>query len=262
RDDDCDGVRDDGETDDDADGFTEVEGDCDDTPVLGVEVNPNGVEALGDDLVDQDCNGCADDRDGDSDGFTDCDADLALFDCLDSDPGSYPGAEEVPYDRIDQDCDGEDLCDVDGDGELSLLCATGLDCDDDKAEVNTLAEEVFGDGLDNDCDGTIDSPDRDGDGFAETDGDCMDISAAEDPDVSAVSATVFPGAAEVCGDLLDNDCDGYFDNRPDCVTPTSRATVRGGGFCGIDPAGGPSAIGVLAALSAVVGARRRRGGVA
>ncbi len=262
RDDDCDGVRDDGETDDDGDGFTEVQGDCDDTPEVGVEVNPNGVEAFGPDQVDQDCNGCADDRDRDGDGFTDCDADLSLYDCLDSDEASYPGATEIPYDRIDQDCDGGDLCDVDGDGELSLMCATGLDCDDEKAEVNTLAEEVFGDGIDNDCDGVIDSPDRDGDGFAETDGDCMDIAPAEDPDLSAVSATVFPGAAEICGDMLDNDCDGYFDNLPGCVTPTARATVRGGGFCGIDPAAGPSSVGVLAALAAVVGARRRRGGAA
>ena len=37
-------------------------------------------------------------------------------DCNDLDETIHPEAEEVPYDSIDQDCDGKDLLDVDGDG--------------------------------------------------------------------------------------------------------------------------------------------------
>lgn len=45
-------------------------------------------------------------------------------------------------------------------------------------------------------------PDRDGDGLAETDGDCNDDNAA-----------VYPGAPEVC-DGLDDDCNGMVDDSP------------------------------------------------
>ena len=55
----------------------------------------------------------ADADDGDGDGHYD------LTDCNDDDAGIYPGAIELPYDGVDQDCDGNDLVDVDGDGYVS-----------------------------------------------------------------------------------------------------------------------------------------------
>ncbi|MCP3999263.1 MAG: DNRLRE domain-containing protein [bacterium] len=54
-DDDCDTFIDDGvNTDDDNDGFTECQNDCNDTPVVGANVNPDAAETLGNG-VDDDC---------------------------------------------------------------------------------------------------------------------------------------------------------------------------------------------------------------
>jgi hypothetical protein len=72
------------------------------------------------------------------------------------------------------------------------------------------------DGIDQDCDGTIDEiEDADGDGFTMCDGDCCDDPmqhCAENP------ALVNPGAFDVAGNELDDDCDGVIDNEPatDC----------------------------------------------
>jgi hypothetical protein len=50
-------------------------------------------------------------------------------DCDDGDPAVHPGAEEIPYDGVDNDCQGGDLVDVDGDGHAAVE-AGGEDCDD------------------------------------------------------------------------------------------------------------------------------------
>jgi hypothetical protein len=64
--------------------------------------------------------------------------------------------------------------------------------------------------------GTGGCTDADNDGWCVEDGDCDDGNAA-----------VNPGQAEICDDLLDNDCDGLIDsNDPDC-----------GGGCDLLPSG-------------------------
>ena len=145
---DCDGQLDDGACDDDDDGYSEVDGDCDDDLAA---VNPIAEEIT--DGVDNDCNGCIDDVDGDRDGVSecvtgevvDCDPDdeiectASTFDPFDAAgavlPAGYeegdcavawdtndadnlinPCAPEVRYDGIDQSGDGFDNCDLDGDG--------------------------------------------------------------------------------------------------------------------------------------------------
>jgi len=84
------------------------------------------------------------DVDQDEDGW------LFEDDCDDQDPDAYPGAPEVPYDMIDQDCNGYDLLDVDNDGYCAegyfiqsplFQCAldqslTGADCDDNDDLIN------------------------------------------------------------------------------------------------------------------------------
>ncbi len=124
----------------------------------------------------------------------DPDADGVLWpdDCASDAPAVHPGADEIPYDGVDNDCDPstpDDDLDEDGFG-------VEVDCDDADAEVSPSAEEVTYDDLDNDCDPDTPDDDLDGDGFGEAD-DCDDA-----------DATVAPGAAEVCGDGVLNDCEG------------------------------------------------------
>ncbi|MDP2317690.1 MAG: MopE-related protein [Pseudomonadota bacterium] len=271
---DCDGDRDDGIEDNDLDGYTEVDGDCNDAVQ---DVFPGAMETG--DGVDNDCNDCIDDEDEDGDGYGYSASDSCGDDCspsldssvdpdlpADRDADVHPGATEIPYDGYDQDCDGLDLCDYDEDGYKSDLCDCGArcDCDDNNSAINPGAIENVSDGIDNDCDDEIDIPDRDGDGVTAEDGDCMDI--AEPAELKDVSATVFPehdgkpAAEEKCGDLLDNDCDGFYDNLPECTNPAAYATVRGGGLCGVSPATGGSGVLALGALMGLVAAARRREG--
>ena len=133
-------------------------------------------------------------EDADGDGY------LPWNDCDDDDASIHPGADELPYDGIDQDCDGGDLTDVDGDGYDAAEVA-GDDCNDEDDAIHPTAAELC-DGLDNDCDGGVDE------GFdADADGHWSDECAhGEDCDDS--DADVNPEAHEVCGDGVDNDCSG------------------------------------------------------
>jgi hypothetical protein len=203
-------------------GFVADDTDCDDTFDF---VNPGAPELC--DGLDNDCDGVVDEPDAidaiewyadlDEDGFgwfddymIGCSPDEGFvasdLDCDDEDELINPDATEVPYDGVDDDCDGYDLTDVDADtwdGEP----AGGDDCDDTDPATYPGAPELA-DGIDNDCDGLVDEgsdgADDDGDGFTELGGDC------DDADPSA-----HPGGVEVC-DGVDNDCDGLIDEGTEC----------------------------------------------
>ncbi|MFH0860552.1 MAG: sulfatase [Candidatus Altiarchaeota archaeon] len=64
----------------------------------------------------------------------------------------HPGGVEIPYDGVDQDCDGFDVVDIDGDGFASLMVG-GSDCNDTNMRVNSQAVEIPLDGVDEDCSG-------------------------------------------------------------------------------------------------------------
>jgi hypothetical protein len=185
--------------DNDSDGFSESEGDCDDADQ---SVAPGATEYFNE--RDDDCDGLVDEGtegyDDDGDGYVEVSGD-----CDDTDEGVFPGATEE-CDGVDQDCDlvvdDNTVCfDDDGDGDTEL----DGDCDDACASCFQGAGELT-DGLDNDCNGVVDDGtdvyDDDGDGYSEDTGDCDDS-----------DALVNPAATEACGDGQDNDCNGQVDEE-------------------------------------------------
>ncbi len=189
--------------DDDGDGYTEYQGDCNDS---NPAIHPGIAEICGDG-IDQNCNGtdipCQNTIDNDGDGYTEVQGD-----CNDDDSSIYPGAEEFPNDGIDQNCDGGDkvtvVSDRDGDGYTT----NQGDCNDNNPSIHPNAAEIPGDGIDQDCSGsdlTVSDNDKDKDGYTTEQGDCNDSNAA-----------IHPGANDLCGDGADQNCDG---KDPVCPDP-------------------------------------------
>ncbi len=103
--------------------------------------------------------------DDDDDGWTTGDGD-----CNDGDDSIHPGADEIWYDGVDQDCDGADDYDQDGDGDRHADHG-GADCDDTDPARYSGAYDRPDDGIDQDCaDG-----DRHFDGLLMDAGDSVDV---------------------------------------------------------------------------------------
>ena len=178
------------------------------------------------DGVDGDCDGqedCYDDAD--LDGFGEgvvhtadltCGPPSAVGRPLGDDATRYPGAPEIVADGVDQDCDGTDLCWVDGDGDAfgGALQATALDCTAaGLALVGGTATrcrrdrgpglpETACDGIDPDC-----SPDRSG--------------CAPDEDLATEAGDGPQTLCDPYGITDDTDCDDA-----DARTPGERDRVR------------------------------------
>ena len=96
--------------------------------------------------------------DVDGDGYTIDGSGLGL-DCNDGNALINPGATEIPYDGIDQDCNSSDLTDVDADTYASTQAVGGTpDCDDTNSAIHPGATEIVGDGIDQDCSGADKTP--------------------------------------------------------------------------------------------------------
>jgi MYXO-CTERM domain-containing protein len=162
--------------------------------------------------------GCQDlDKDGHGQG-PDC---KGQQDCDDNDSDIHPGAKEICGDQIDQNCNftvddgcpGVDCADSDGDGWGTGQACVLADCDESNKAVHPFAAEVCGDNKDDNCNGIADDGcpgrqcvDQDGDGHGVGKG-CPGQQDCSDQDFS-----VKPGAKEICGDGIDNDCNAVADD--------------------------------------------------
>ncbi len=258
------------------DGFADSHDDCDDTDPA---THPDATEVAGDG-IDQNCDGhelCY--VDSDQDGYRtqstivsasgvgctgpgEALASLDDGDCDDSDKDIHPGATETPADGVDQDCDGQELCyvDADGDGYLpdgtptqlssdltcssSGLAASGhreTDCDDTNCAVHPGATEIPGDGVDENCDGQeLCYIDADNDGYRNgnntvessniaCDGQGQATASTPSNDCNDGNSAINPSFRDIPDDGIDNNCDGkfacYADADNDGYRPNATATV-------------------------------------
>ena len=161
-------------------------------------------------------------------------------DCNDRDAAIGPGAAEVAGDEVDQNCDGAELCLLDGDNDgvsarpdltivsadsdcsdagEALAAGPSNDCDDADGAIGPASPELPGNNADEDCNGVWACfRDLDGDGYGTTTFDLVGVPCALEPTASLIGGGSYTFG--VGGDAT-FDCD---DSRPD-VNPGASEQV-------------------------------------
>ncbi len=191
--------------------------------------------------------------DTDKDGYDGKTSDCSTgSDCNDANANINPGKIDTQCDGIDNDCSGGDYCpcnnpsyaDADGDGYKDPICG-GNDCNDYNAAINPGATDICENGIDENCfygDATCPCSDADGDGYGNP-GKTNCAKSAE-TDCNNNNANIYPGATEICGNGVDEDCSGAdqpcscgnnvldsgeaCDNDPSSSTRTKSQSCPGG----------------------------------
>jgi len=180
-------------------------------------------------------------------------------DCDDTNPNIHPNAVEI-VNGIDDNCNGQIdeanlfifYADADGDGygniNATVQAATApsgyvsnsTDCNDGNSSVHPGATEICN-GIDDNCDGQVDEgvkttyyADADGDGYGNVVFSTLACSApsgyvSNNTDCNDASASVHPGASEVCNEVDDN-CNGQIDEGvvSAVVTPSGDVSICSG----------------------------------
>jgi hypothetical protein len=220
--------------------------------------------------------------DGDGDGYALEGGSCGAVDCDDTNPAVNPGATEVCDNGVDDDCDGftdaqdpdcaggQPSC-ADSDGGLNYDVAgyvQGIGPNGWPYIKHDVCESGAYDGYVKEfyCNGAAPWPqfhqcpegcangacaaltctDADGDGYAVEGGSCGAI------DCDDIDPAVNPGATEVCGNGIDDDCNGLTDDQdPACIVCTDAdgdGYAVEGGACGpadcddADPQVNPGAV--------------------
>lgn len=148
------------------------------------------------DTLDNNCNGTADEGcDDDKDSY--CDAAMEIY-------------------RSSQMCPGTHF-DLDG--------QKGNDCNDANSSINPAKAEICNNGLDENCDGQVNEgcasqcADADRDGY-DTCSPGLTGDDGKAADCNDTNATIAPGRDEICGNNVDENCDGQAPACPDTLAPT------------------------------------------
>ena len=140
----------------------------------------------------------------------------------DSSNGDQPNSTDTTYYRdADGDGYGDPASSQAATSQPAGYVTDGTDCDDASAATNPGATEIA-DGIDNNCNGQVDEGfttyyrDADGDGYGDPN---VSQTTASQPtgfvtnntDCDDTNVAINPGATEVAGDGIDNNCNGEVD---------------------------------------------------